>query len=204
MEQKPHSPEVYDFRQYDRLWQRVQPALEPYPETTAALDRSAGGGGAAQAADLPGAEPDPCCMGTEAAVLLNVLTGYIEEERADRQWYLALLRQAPSWARQTLRRMAEDEDSHARRLMAAYYLITGQSYRPQVTCGAVHVGVWRDALRQSYHEEVCTAMNYARTADDTVDLCLSRLLQELSADEYRHADRLMTMLERNLGRADGC
>lgn len=25
-------PEVYDFRQHDRLWRRVQPGLEPYPE----------------------------------------------------------------------------------------------------------------------------------------------------------------------------
>ena len=32
MEQNLHTPEIYDFRQHDRLWQRVNPALEPYPE----------------------------------------------------------------------------------------------------------------------------------------------------------------------------
>ena len=26
-----HTSEVYDFRQYDRIWQRVAPNLEPYP-----------------------------------------------------------------------------------------------------------------------------------------------------------------------------
>jgi len=31
MEHMPQTPEVYDFRQYDRIWQRVAPNLEPYP-----------------------------------------------------------------------------------------------------------------------------------------------------------------------------
>ena len=35
MERNLHEPEIYDFRQHDRLWQRVGPGLEPYPETTA-------------------------------------------------------------------------------------------------------------------------------------------------------------------------
>ena len=35
MERNLHEPEIYDFRQHDRLWQRVSPGLEPYPETTA-------------------------------------------------------------------------------------------------------------------------------------------------------------------------
>ena len=33
MERNLHEPEIYDFRQHDRLWQRVGPGLEPYPET---------------------------------------------------------------------------------------------------------------------------------------------------------------------------
>lgn len=202
MERGNQGPEVYDFRQHDRLWQRVQPALEPYPatETTAQPTDSL----MTQESLLPGAEPDPCCMGTEAAVLLEVLAGYIEEEWQDRRWYLALSRQAPVWARQTLRELAEDEGGHARRLMTAYYLITGRSYQPGVICGTVGTGDWRSALRQSYHEEVCGGLNYARTADDTTDVCLAKLLNELSADEYRHADRLMSLLERSLGRPNGC
>jgi rubrerythrin len=39
-------------------------------------------------------------------------------------------------------------------------------------------------------------MNYARSADGTTDPCLAKLLNELSADEYRHAEELMAMLER--------
>ena len=29
MERNLHEPEIYDFRQHDRLWQRVGPGLEP-------------------------------------------------------------------------------------------------------------------------------------------------------------------------------
>ena len=203
MEHTTQTPEVYDFRQYDRLWQRVAPDLEPYPggntavpvqqpqvepEPVPALAR--------QESQLPGAAQNPCCMGSAAAEMLEVLTGFIEEELADRRYFLAMSRQAPSWARQRLRDIAADEGAHARRLMAAHYLITGQCYRPAIAGGAVSVGRWCPALRERYHIEACSGMNYARSADGTTDPCLAKLLNELSADEYRHAEELMAMLER--------
>ena len=213
MEQNLHTPEIYDFRQHDRLWQRVNPALEPYPETAAETMPARGGqitqpasGGltAAQESQLPGAEPNPCCMGSEAAELLAVLEGYIEEELEDQRRYLALARQAPVWARQTLREIAEDEGAHARRLLSARYLITGQCYRPNMVQGQLCMGDWCGALRQCYHEEACGGFNYARTADSTSDVCLTRLLNELSGDEYRHAERVMNLLERSLTRRISC
>ena len=203
MAENIHSPEVYDFRRYDRVWQRVAPDLEPYPggntavpvqqpqaepEPVPALAR--------QESQLPGAAQNPCCMGSAAAEMLEVLTGFIEEELADRRYFLAMSRQAPSWARQRLRDIAADEGAHARRLMAAHYLITGQCYRPAIAGGAVSVGRWCPALRERYHIEACSGMNYARSADGTTDPCLAKLLNELSADEYRHAEELMAMLER--------
>ena len=200
MERNLHEPEIYDFRQHDRLWQRVGPGLEPYPETTAEAMPRREELPPAQESLLPGAEPNPCCMGSEAMELLAVLEGYIEEELEDRRRYLALSRQAPSWARQTLRDMAEEENGHARRLMAARYLITGQPYRPNLVCGVFCPGRWAEELRRSYHEEACSGLNYARTADGTTDVCLVKLLNELSEDEYRHAERLMALLERSLGR----
>ena len=105
MERNLHEPEIYDFRQHDRLWQRVGPGLEPYPETTAEAMPRREELPPAQESQLPGAEPNPCCMGSEAMELLAVLEGYIEEELEDRRRYMALSRQAPSWARQTLRDM---------------------------------------------------------------------------------------------------
>ena len=197
-------PEVYDFRQHDRLWRRVQPGLEPYPEADTSggnqAQTSDAGMTLAQESRLPGAEPNPCCMGTEAAELLTVLEGYIADELAERRLYLALAQRAPVWARQTMRELAEDEGDHARQLMTARYLITGQCRQPEaLPLELVSAGDWCALLRQRYHSEVCGGMNYAHTADSTPDHCLAELLNGLSAAEYRHAERIRGLLERCLG-----
>ena len=197
-------PEVYDFRQHDRLWRRVQPGLEPYPEADTSggnqAQTSVAGMTLALESRLPGAEQNPCCMGTEAAELLTVLEGYIADELAERRLYLALAQRAPVWARQTMRELAEDEGDHARQLMTARYLITGQCRQPEaLPLELVSAGDWCALLRQRYHSEVCGGMNYARTADSTPDHCLAELLNGLSAAEYRHAERIRGLLERCLG-----
>ena len=197
-------PEVYDFRQHDRLWRRVQPGLEPYPEADIPggnqTQTSDAGMTLAQESRLPGAEPNPCCMGTEAAELLTVLEGYIADELAERRLYLALAQRAPVWARQTMRELAEDEGDHARQLMTARYLITGQCWQSEaLPLELVSAGDWCALLRQRYHSEVCGGMNYARTADSTPDHCLAELLNGLSAAEYRHAERIRGLLEWCLG-----
>ena len=197
-------PEVYAFRQHDRLWRRVQPGLEPYPEADTSggnqAQTSDAGMTLAQESRLPGAEQNPCCMGTEAAELLTVLEGYIADELAERRLYLALAQRAPVWARQTMRELAEDEGDHARQLMTARYLITGQCRQPEaLPLELVSAGDWCALLRQRYHSEVCGGMNYARTADSTPDHCLAELLNGLSAAEYRHAERIRGLLERCLG-----
>ena len=137
MEQNLHTPEVYDFRRYDHLWQRVAPGLEPYPapgqdasargnpqtpafdETEAAVPVAAQTNStsaltpAQQDSQLPGAAPDPCCMGSAAAEMLSVLEGFIEEELGDQRHLQAMVRQSPSWARQRLRDMAAEEGERA-------------------------------------------------------------------------------------------
>ena len=201
MEQTLHSPQVYDFRQHDRIWQRVAPQLEPFPELRqqpAALHAMAETPAPQPPAVSPGADPDPCCMGSAAAESLGVLTGFVEESLADRQELLSLSRRAPQWARQTLRDMAADEAAHARRLMAVHYLITGSCYRPAVSHQSVPAANWCAALRERYHAEACSGLNYARAAEETTDPCLRGLLNELSAEEYRHAEQLLQLLERSL------
>lgn len=218
MEQSTQNhPEVYDFRQYDRIWQRVAPTLEPYPSPgRGSMAQQEPEEAAPQAetsqmpaltpaqvrqeSTLPGAEQNPCCMGTAAAEMLEVLTGFVEEELADQRYYQTLARQAPAWARQQLRDIAADEGGHARRLLAVYFLITGECYRPIISCDRIYLPGWCAALRERYHEEACGGLNYVRAAEGTTDPCLARLLKELSADEYRHADTMLRMLERSLRR----
>ena len=196
------APVPYDYRRYDRIWQRVAPSLSPWPleETGGQMPAPAEQSPPVRVAlSEPGAQADPCCMGSAAAEMLTVLEGFIEEELADRRHYLAFAQQAPSYVRQTLRRLAADEGEHARKLMAAYYLITGRCYQPYISCDKVYIGAYCPALRERYHAEVCGGFNYIRAADGTTDPCLIKLLTELSEDEYRHAGTVMDLLERALG-----
>jgi len=193
------NPSGYDYRQYDRIWQRVAPALEPYPQDGApspAPQDAQDSPQARQESQLPGAEPNPCCMGTQAAESLQVLTGFIEEILGDRRTYLAMAQQSPSWARQRLRELAAEKASHARRLLAVHYLITGTCYQAAVSCERIYIGRWCPALRERYHAEACNAFNYARAAEGTTDPCLAKIFTRLSECAYRSADDLLAMLER--------
>lgn len=193
---------AYDYRRCARVWQRVDPTLNPYPDVraTAAMAADTPGDGLSAAErnaelTLPGAQADPCCMGTAALESLEVLQGFIREELADRRTYLFLARRAPTAeARQVFRAIASDEGRHARRLLAAVYLITGERYCPAIYYPPLRCDGYCAALRERYHEEVCGGFNYRRASQETLDPCLQQLLLAFSQDEYRHANAMLCLL----------
>lgn len=193
---------AYDYRRCARVWQRVDPTLDPYPDVRAAAAMAADmPGDGLSAAErnaeltLPGAQADPCCMGTAALESLEVLQGFIREELADRRTYLFLARRAPTAeARQVFRAIASDEGRHARRLLAAVYLITGERYCPAICYPPLRCDGYCAALRERYHEEVCGGFNYRRASQETLDPCLQQLLLAFSQDEYRHANAMLCLL----------
>ena len=193
---------AYDYRRCARVWQRVDPTLDPYPDVRAAAAMAAdtpgdGLSAAERNADLtlPGAQADPCCMGTAALESLEVLQGFIREELADRRTSLFLARRAPTAeARQVFRAIASDEGRHARRLLAAVYLITGERYCPAICYPPLRCDGYCAALRERYHEEVCGGFNYRRASQETLDPCLQQLLLAFSQDEYRHANAMLCLL----------
>lgn len=193
---------AYDYRRCARVWQRVDPTLNPYPDVraTAAMAADTPGDGLSAAErnaelTLPGAQADPCCMGTAALESLEVLQGFIREELADRRTYLFLARRAPTAeARQMFRAIASDEGRHAQRLLAAVYLITGERYCPAICYPPLRCDGYCAALRERYHEEVCGGFNYRRASQETLDPCLQQLLLAFSQDEYRHANAMLCLL----------
>ena len=193
---------AYDYRRCARVWQRVDPTLDPYPDVRAAAAMAADTPGDGLSAaerntelSLPGAQADPCCMGTVALESLEVLQGFIREELADRRTYLFLARRAPTAeARQVFRAIASDEGRHARRLLAAVYLITGERYCPAICYPPLRCDGYCAALRERYHEEVCGGFNYRRASQETLDPCLQQLLLAFSQDEYRHANAMLCLL----------
>lgn len=192
---------AYDYRRCARVWQRVDPTLDPYPDVRAAAAMAADTPGDGLSAaernaelTLPGAQADPCCMGTAALESLEVLQGFIREELADRRTYLS-----SRGARRRRRRGRCSAPSrrtrrHARRLLAAVYLITGERYCPAICYPPLRCDGYCAALRERYHEEVCGGFNYHRASQETLDPCLQQLLLAFSQDEYRHANAMLGLL----------
>ena len=115
--------------------------------------------------------------------------------RPCRRTYLFLARRAPTAeARQVFRAIASDEGRHARRLLAAVYLITGERYCPAICYPPLRCDGYCAALRERYHEEACGGYNYRRASQETLDPCLQQLLLAFSQDEYRHANAMLCLL----------
>lgn len=212
-------PTAYDYRIYDRIWQRVSPDLNPYPDVRAAADAgdtavpapqeqipapaapavpvpAQEGGGETE---LPGAERNPCCMGTEAQESLEVLEGFIEEELAERRCCLAMAcRFRNQSAVKLFRRIAAEKQAAARELGSAYYLITGSCYTPAISVEHLQWAGLAEALRSCYHQEACNGFNYQRAADETTDPCLEKLFARLGGQSYRRAEEIMALLARLL------
>lgn len=211
---------AYDYRLYDRVWKRVSPGVDPYAEDPAGGDAAgiptapaqppavsaaapapvqATGVSAGGEAGLPGAERNPCCMGTDAQDSLEVVEGFLEEELAGRRHYLALaccLRNQQ--AVRLLRRAAAEKQGAVRELCAAYYLITGNRYASAVAAEHLQFDSPMEALRACYHQEACNGFNYQRSADETMDPCLQKLFDRLGDQSYRRSEEIMALLGRIL------
>ena len=201
---------AYDYRVYDRVWQRVAPGMDPFsqdpgagmeapetapapvPQTAASVPVQEGGG-----VNLPGAERNPCCMGTEARESLEVLESFLQEELAESRCCQALACRAGNReAARLLRQAAMEKRAAARELCAAYYLITGKRYTPAVSVERL---CWEDlpkALRACYHQEACNGFNYQRASEETMDICLRKLFARLSEQSYRRVEALIALLGR--------
>lgn len=204
---------AYDYRVYDRVWQRVSPGVDPYADQPSGVE-SAAQPPAAPAqpvtlpaqppaaeneAVLPGAEKNPCCMGTEAMDSLEVLQGFLEEEIAGRRHCMALACCVRSpGASRLLRRAASEKQAAVRDLCGAYYLVTGSRYVSAVAAEHVQLNSLPEALRACYHQEACNAFNYRRAAEETMDLCLQKLFTRLGDQSYRRAEETMTLLGKML------
>ena len=198
------------FLRYDQVWQRVAPALEPYPaagpETDGDARRRPGPRPRPEETPTwkpeenkrpgPGWKPCPPFRGADSP---ETLADFIQEEQMEQRQYQALEKTAPMWARQSLRNLAARCAAHARQLMAAYYLTTGERYSPAVSLGEIFPGPWGPSLRERYQSRVCAGLRYAQAAERAADPCMERLFEDLSGEAYKGAADLLRLLERGTG-----
>lgn len=188
MEQRRAMPEEYDFRQHDRIWQRVSPGMIPYP-----MLRNEESGSAELR--LPGAEVNPCCLGSVAEESIPVLEGFLEEEQQVLMLERALLRRAPTpVTAAVLERLVKGGEEIRRRLSAVIFLVEGYWTEKSQPLPRTRLRGFAEGLRTAYHLEICGAQNYERAAEGTTDACLSRILREFSQEKYARSDRILKLL----------
>ena len=185
-------PTEADYRRYDRIWQRVSPELTPYPEARAAQS----GGTPERRPAKPSSPPAPPDAVPGTAELLQ---GFLREELADAQTYRYLAGQSPTAeGRRLMQRLAADETAHVKTLQAAYFLLTGETYRVTVVLPPQPRLLWRDRLREQYQASSRDGAAYEHAAEETRDKCLRQMFEQLSKDEYRHAELLRGLIEKTL------
>ncbi len=197
MEEKTNS--AYDYACCERVWRRVAPAENPYPHAGEETAKNTAETGQTENSELslPGAQSNPCCMGTLAMESVEVLKGFVRDELAAKQMYRSFSRSAPTQeARRVFHAISCDEERHARQLMAAIYLTTGETYCPRVCAEQNCRDGYRACLRRFYHEKACGGYNYFRAGEETLDYCLEQMFHAMSKDEYRHADQILRLLSR--------
>lgn len=201
-------PTEADYRRYDRIWQRVSPELTPYPEARAAQGGTAIERRPAKPSSpppgppsAPGASsrPSPPARPDAATGTAEMIQDFVREELADAQTYRYLAGQSPTQeGRRLMQRLAADETAHVKTLQAAYFLLTGETYRVTVVLPPQPRLPWRDRLREQYHASSRDGAAYESAAEETRDEGLRRMFGQLSKDEYRHAELLRGLIERTL------
>ena len=89
-----------------------------------------------------------------------------------------------------------DEHRHAKRLSAAYFLLTGVRYWPAVGPAEHGRTPLAPALREGFWAERRAAAGFRAVEAQAEDRFLRELCQELAAAEEEHARRLQGLLER--------
>ncbi len=194
MDKRTEETRSYDYRLHDRIWERVSPELTPFPEMrggeAALMPRNA-----SAELRLPGAQADPCCLGSAAMESVGVLEGFLREERQSRSLLKMLLCCAPTQeTARAVERLLKSSQAVLRRIETVIYLIEGRWPGREEACGRAGTARWQEGLRTAYHLEVCGAMNYTRAGEETTDPCLSRLLQDVGREKYARSDRILNLL----------
>ena len=132
----------------------------------------------------------PQCL--DCAPLLQEL---IRRELADCREYQTLSRRAGGGPARVLAGLAGEKKRRAKRLSAAYFLISGVRYWPVDRVPNPSPAPFSAALREHFMEEQRGAAAYQTAAAETADPCLHELFLELAGEEDSHAWLLRSVLE---------
>lgn len=173
-----------DAEQFARVWNRVTPEEIP-----------------GSAVQLVVHEPPPVLeprlpLGEDSEEEGDALRRYIVRELQGWKSFLAL---AGSGAGSTpLKSCGAEELRHAKRLSAAYFLISGVRYLPVEQAAGNRWSSREQGLRAMFQASQRAELDYRRAAEKTADPALSSLYLELSREEAIHLSRIRLVLEETL------
>lgn len=180
----PALPTEEDYHRYDRIWQRVSPQMNPYPEVR--VGQSA-------------PSPAPYSKDETQRKITEELESLLREELAQERISRMLAPQAPTMAaRKVLRCIACDEARHARTLQAYHFLLAGEAYRVTVVLPPQPRLPWADRLRERWLAEAESGRRFERAARETSETTLAAAYRRLAAEEACHAERLHQLAEQLL------
>lgn len=143
--------------------------------------------------DLPAAGEEPAppdeCTARLRQQVMDALEGW--------QFYRHLARRARGTPARTLTDLAADQHRQARRLSAAYFLLTGLRYWPSEQLSTPVISSFWGALRQRHQAERQTELACKLAAEDLDDATLRELYRDLEADCQSHCRQLRAMLEQS-------
>lgn len=167
-----------------------EPLPGPEPEEEPEAPEAAGPTGD----DFPGQDAVPC-LGSGSAGHGDQLQEDILAELEGWQLYRHLARRVTGNTARALSALASEKHRQARRLAAAYFLISGVRYWPTDRLAAPRVTSWLGTLRRRFTLEQRRESRYRAAALDTADPCLADLYGELADGCAAHAGTLRGLLE---------
>ena len=114
------------------------------------------------------------------------------------QFYRHLARRARGTDARTLNGMAADQHKEARKLSAAYFLLTGLRYWPTELLGTPAIPSYWGALRTRHQAEQRQENAYRLAADDWNDPDLLALYNHLIEGCQRRSQQLRSLLEQDI------
>lgn len=125
-----------------------------------------------------------------------LLQEFIRRELADLREYQALARRAGGNPGRVLAGLAGEKKRRAKRLSAAYFLISGVRYWPEGT-GNPPITSYLGTLRRRFAQEQTTMAAYLAGAESTTDPCLQQLFWDHAKECWAQACRIRTLVEQS-------
>ena len=133
-------------------------------------------------------------LGDNCLDCVPMLQEMIRRELADRREYQTLARRVGGHQAKTFQALANEEKRHAKRLSAAYFLISGVRYWPEGE-KAVPPTSYLGTLRRRFGEEQAGMAAYLAGAEATSDPCLRQLFLDHAQEEWDHACKIRSLVE---------